>query len=107
MVCRLATTLQDQSYDVHWRFVHCGPFCDLSLISAPAAIMHFALWHSKTVFGLIRDARVCTYCIRMPYVYPYLYEMQTKEPDDPHYHKMKVYREVPVRSFRCLDSLHY
>ncbi|KAF7799677.1 hypothetical protein EIP86_010917 [Pleurotus ostreatoroseus] len=42
-----------------------------------AAIMHFALWHSKTVFGLIRDAR-------------------TKEPDDPHYHKMKVYREVPV-----------
>ncbi|KAJ3552837.1 hypothetical protein NM688_g3945 [Phlebia brevispora] len=42
-----------------------------------AAITHFFLWHGKSVFRLIRDAR-------------------TKEPDDPHYQKMKVYKEVPV-----------
>lgn len=60
--------------------------------------MHFALWHSKTVFNLIRDARVRICCTHMTYCNLNAYGMQTKEPDDPHYHKMKVYKEVPVCS---------
>lgn len=42
-----------------------------------AALMHFILWHGETVFNIIKDAR-------------------TKETDDPHYQKMKIYKEVPV-----------
>ena len=45
-----------------------------------AALMHFILWHGETVFNIIKDSR-------------------TKEIDDPHYKKMKVYKEVPVSSF--------
>jgi hypothetical protein len=41
-----------------------------------AAITHFILWHSKTVFQLIKRAR-------------------TEEPDDVHYQKMRAYAEVP------------
>jgi hypothetical protein len=41
-----------------------------------AAVTHFLLWHGKTVFKLFWDAR-------------------TKEVDDPHYQRMKVYKEVP------------
>ncbi|KAI0089664.1 OPT oligopeptide transporter [Irpex rosettiformis] len=42
-----------------------------------AALTHFLLWHGKTVYNIIKDSR-------------------TKEPDDPHYQKMKVYKEVPI-----------
>ncbi|THG93602.1 hypothetical protein EW026_g7677 [Hermanssonia centrifuga] len=42
-----------------------------------AALTHFLLWHGKTVYRLIRDAH-------------------TKEIDDPHYKKMKIYNEVPA-----------
>ncbi|KAI0797406.1 OPT oligopeptide transporter [Irpex lacteus] len=42
-----------------------------------AALTHFLLWHGKTVFNIIKDSR-------------------TKDPDDPHYQKMKVYKEVPI-----------
>ncbi|EKM57186.1 uncharacterized protein PHACADRAFT_254776 [Phanerochaete carnosa HHB-10118-sp] len=41
-----------------------------------AALTHFLLWHGKTVYQIIRDSR-------------------TKETDDPHYQKMKIYKEVP------------
>ncbi|EIN08007.1 OPT oligopeptide transporter [Punctularia strigosozonata HHB-11173 SS5] len=41
-----------------------------------AAVTHFILWHSKSIYGIIKKAR-------------------TEECDDPHYQKMKVYKEVP------------
>lgn len=42
-----------------------------------AALTHFILWHGKTVYRIVRDSR-------------------TKETDDPHYQRMKVYKEVPI-----------
>ncbi|KAH8917353.1 OPT oligopeptide transporter [Atractiella rhizophila] len=41
-----------------------------------AMVTHFALWHAKDVWNIIRKSR-------------------TQESDDPHYQKMKVYKEVP------------
>lgn len=40
-----------------------------------AALTHFLLWHSKTLYKIIRDSA-------------------TKECDDPHYRKMKIYKEM-------------
>ncbi|KAF9458297.1 OPT oligopeptide transporter [Collybia nuda] len=40
-----------------------------------AAITHFLLWHAKTVYKIVRDSR-------------------TKECTDPHYQKMKIYKEM-------------
>lgn len=42
-----------------------------------AALTHFLLWHGKTVWRLIIESR-------------------TKECDDPHYQKMKIYKEAPI-----------
>ena len=61
-----------------------------------AAVTHFFLWHGKTVFRLIRDSRVS--CPNMWSISQLITITQTQEPDDPHYHKMKVYKEVPVRT---------
>ncbi|KAK0226690.1 OPT oligopeptide transporter [Armillaria fumosa] len=42
-----------------------------------AALTHFLLWHSKTLYKIIQDSA-----------------RQTKECDDPHYRKMKIYKEI-------------
>ncbi|KAK7047088.1 hypothetical protein VNI00_006751 [Paramarasmius palmivorus] len=41
-----------------------------------ASVTHFIVWHGPRVWNIIRDSR-------------------TKDCDDPHYRKMKVYKEVP------------
>ena len=42
-----------------------------------AAVTHFFIWHFKDVWNVVRSAR-------------------TKECDDVHYQKMKIYKEVPT-----------
>ena len=48
-----------------------------------AAVTHFFLWHFKDVWDVVRNLR-------------------TKECDDLHYQKMKVYKEVPLWWFGAI-----